>query len=135
MKDLDTSHMAFVPKGDSMWPFLKNKKQTVIIKKDISDIKEYDVVLYTRANGDNILHRVLQITDEGFICSGDSQFITEQVSKSQVVGVMVGYYKKEKYVEIDQRYRDKAKKYYRKTKKRKLRVKFHFTLRKVFKGK
>ena len=29
------SAMAFVPRGDSMWPFLKDKQQTVIIEKNI----------------------------------------------------------------------------------------------------
>ena len=61
MKILDSQHIAFVPKGDSMWPFLKNKKQTVIIDKSYNEIKEYDVVLYSRANGDKILHRVIRV--------------------------------------------------------------------------
>ena len=142
MEKLDTTHIAFVPKGDSMWPFLKNKKQTVIIDKAYSDINEYDVILYSRENGDNILHRVMQITDDGFVCSGDSQLVTENVKKEQVIGVMVGFYKKDKYVEVDQAYRNKSKKYYKNENKRKRKIKRYFFTKRVlnkikrtFKGK
>lgn len=135
MNKTDSTHIAFVPKGDSMWPFLKNKKQTVIIDKEKTDIKEYDVILYTRANGGNILHRVIKIADDIITCCGDSQFVTEQVQKTQIVGVMIGYYKKEKYLEVDQKYREKAKKYYKKNKRRKLKVRIHFIFKKFFKGK
>ena len=142
MEKLCASHIAFVPKGDSMWPFLKNKKQTVIIDKAYSDIIEYDVILYSRENGDNILHRVIQITDDCFVCSGDSQLATEIVKKEQVIGVMVGFYKKDKYVEVDQSYRDKSQKYYKNDKKRKRKIKTYFfikgvlnKIKRVFKGK
>ncbi len=142
MNKTDTSHIAFVPKGDSMWPFLKNKKQTVIIDKVINDIKEYDVVLYSRPNGENILHRVMEITDDFLVCSGDSQFVLERVYYSQLIGVMVGFYKKNKYKQVNQKYRDKAKKYYKNDKRRKRKIKTYFftkrvlnKIKRIFKGK
>lgn len=132
MNKTDTTHIAFVPQGDSMWPFLKNKKQTVIVDKSIKQIKQYDVILYQRDNGDNVLHRVIKVTDDFITCSGDSQFVLEKVYPCQVIGVMVGYYKKDKYVETDQEYRDKVKKYYKNTTKRKLKVKTYFFTKRVF---
>ena len=142
MNKIDSTHVAFVPKGDSMWPNLKNKKQTVIIDKSKTDIYEYDVVLYSRANGDSILHRVIKIHEGGdLICSGDSQFVLEKVSRCQVEGVMIGYYKKDKYRQVDQKYRDKCKKYYN-SKRRKFKVKTYFfckrvvnKIKRIFKGK
>ena len=131
MNKTDTSHIAFVPKGDSMWPFLKNKKQTVIIDKDYKDILEYDVILYSRANGDKILHRVIKVTEDKLICSGDSQFVLEQVNFSQVEGVMVGFYKKDKYQQVDQSYREKARNFYKNPNKRKRKIKRVFFVKKV----
>lgn len=131
MNKTDTSHIAFVPKGDSMWPFLKNKKQTVIINKDYSDILEFDVILYSRANGDKILHRVIKVTEKGLICSGDSQFVLEKVNLSQVEGVMVGFYKKDKYQQVDQNYREKVRKFYKNSNKRKRKIKRFFFTKKV----
>lgn len=131
MKILDSQHIAFVPKGDSMWPFLKNKKQTVIIDKSYNEIKEYDVVLYSRANGDKILHRVIRVEGDRLVCSGDSQFVLENVSITQVEGVMIGYYKKNKFQQVDQNYREQARSFYRNSNKRKRRIKRFFFLKKV----
>lgn len=131
MDDNKSRYVAFIPNGDSMWPFLKNKKQTVLIDKTPTRVLPYDILLYQRQNGENILHRVIKVESEFYVCSGDSQFVLENVKKESVLGVLAGFYKGKKYIAFDDVQRKKAERYYNKPHLRKLRVKFFFLTKRV----
>lgn len=120
--------IAVVPKGNSMWPTLKNKKQSVIVKKKTEKLNRADVALYKRENGSNVLHRVIEPTDYGYIMCGDSQFVYEKVKEEDVYGVMMGFYRGKRYVDANNaEYIEKVKKWYRRDKLRKFCVKtFYF---------
>ncbi len=123
--------ISFVPGGNSMWPTLKHKKQSVIIESKKQKLKKYDVAFYKRDNGTFVLHRVLYSTPEGYVIIGDSQFNTENVREEQVFGVMVGFYQGEKYVEVtDEKYQKQVEKWFRKKRTRKIKLRiFHFIQR------
>lgn len=120
--------IAFVPGGNSMWPFIKNRKQSVIVKTISEDIKPYDVIFYLRPQGTFVLHRVIEVLEDGFICSGDSQLETERVKKEWVFGIMDGFYKGKKYISVqDEKYKKQVEKWYKSTKKREREIKsFYF---------
>ena len=104
--------LAFVPDGNSMWPFIKNGKQSVIVALPKNPIKIYDVVFFTRPDGMQILHRVLDIDGEKLTVGGDSQSFTEVINLSDVFGVMTGFYKGNKYIPVeDDSYLKKVKKW------------------------
>lgn len=126
------SAMAFVPRGDSMWPFLKDKQQTVIIEKNTERLKVYDVALYVRENGERILHRVIEVLKDGYVVCGDSQNTPETVKEEQIIGVMAGYYSGKKYVDVKNVcYRKKVKKFYSNCRQRNIRLKFFFFKKRV----
>lgn len=120
--------IAFVPKGNSMWPTLKNKKQSVIVKKKTKRLRPMDVALYKRESGANVLHRVIKTTKLGYIMCGDSQFVLEKVKEENVYGVMTGFYRGKRYIDVnDADYIEKVKKWYKSEKLRKFYVKtFYF---------
>lgn len=122
--------ISFSPKGESMWPFLKNKKQSVIIDTSILP-KIYDVILFVRNNGEKVLHRVMQILPDAFICTGDSSLKQERVEKQALIGVMTGYYKKDEFVDVRcEKYQEKVVEYYKNQKKRQRKIKrFAFRLK------
>ena len=65
-----TGTVSFVPNGNSMWPFIKNRSQTVIIQKPTVAPKIYDVIFYLRPDGSYVLHRI--IAEKGkslYLCS------------------------------------------------------------------
>ena len=127
-----TGVIAFVPGGNSMWPTLKNRKQSVIVKKKDEKLKKMDVALYKRANGSNVLHRVIETTDFGYIICGDSQFTLEKVAEDQVYGVMVGFYRGKNYIDVtDQKYIDEITALYADDEKRRKRVKRFFFFQNV----
>ncbi len=121
------SQIAIIPKGNSMWPTLKNQGQSVIIGAKTERLSELDVALYVRGKNDFVLHRVIKVLPDGYLMCGDSQFVLEKVSEEQIFGVMLGFYRGKNYVDgKDVKYLNKIKKWYKKTAYRKFRVKLFF---------
>lgn len=119
--------IAFVPKGNSMWPMLKHKGQSVIVTKKTEKLKRFDVALYQRKNGVFVLHRVMEPTDYGYLMCGDSQLEYEKVDEEQVFGVMQGFYHGKKYiVSTDDDYVKRVNKWYGNPKRRKRKLKAFF---------
>lgn len=119
--------IAFSPRGNSMWPTLKNKAQTVLIKKKTDRLDIYDVGLYYRNDGKIVLHRVVKVESDCYVFCGDSQFYLEKVSENHVIGVMEGFYRGKKYIEVtDEKYVKKIKKLYKHNKIRKIRTSLFF---------
>ena len=128
---LKSGVISFVPKGNSMWPIIKNRGQSVVIKLKEGRLKKYDVAFYLRKDGAFVLHRVVELKDNGYIMCGDSQFALEPVLEDQVFGVMMGFYHGKKYIEsTDVKYIKKVKSWYKHKFVRKIRLKlFFFTIR------
>lgn len=84
------------PKGTSMYPMLKdNSNEIVIVKAD--EIKKYDVPLYKRENREYVLHRVIDINDDGYVCCGDNQWVLEfGVKREQIIGKLDRWFKGDK---------------------------------------
>ena len=123
--------LAFVPSGNSMWPTLKNRGQSVIVERKTKKLARFDVALYLRPSGTYVLHRVIEPTDFGYVICGDSQFVQERVSEEQVFGVMTGFYKGKNFVSCsDKKYIASVEKWYGHPKIRRLRLKiFYFGIR------
>ena len=93
--------ISFVPKGNSMWPTLKHKGQSVIVQKKQERLSKLDVALFIDQNGALVLHRVMQATEDGYVTRGDSQTNFEKVPEQNVIGIMVGFYQKNEYVDVN----------------------------------
>ncbi len=121
----------FVPNGVSMWPFLKNHGQSVVVERKTGRLEVYDVAFYQRENGSFVLHRVLKVLNDGYLTCGDSQLNLEKVKEEGVFGVMVEFYKGKTLINArDEKYLKRVKKWYERKKWRKFRLKiFYFSLR------
>ena len=129
---LDKKIIAFVPIGNSMWPTLKNKKQSVIIALKTDRLAYFDVGLYVRSDGTTVLHRVLEVKKDGYVMVGDSQDYREVVKEESVIGVMVGFYRGSKYIDAnDQRYLKRTERWLRRKRQRKIKLKIFYTIQKL----
>ena len=118
--------VAFVPKGNSMYPFIRNKAQTVFISKKVGKLTPFDIAMFERENGAVVLHRVLEVQGEKYLFCGDSQFYFEWVNEDKVVGVLTAFQKGKKIVLFTDKHRKKAEKWYKYKTWRKIRTKFYF---------
>ena len=87
--------------GTSMYPMLRNRRDTVIIEPVNRKLKRYELPLYKRANGQYVLHRILQAKEEGYVIRGDNCWTKEYpVRQEQILGVVTGFYRDNTYISV-----------------------------------
>lgn len=82
--------------GSSMMPMLYHRRDSVILVPATGQLKKGDVIFYRRENGQYVLHRIIALSPEGYVCSGDNQAMREPVTREQVVAVVDGFTRKGK---------------------------------------
>lgn len=89
-------------KGVSMMPLLRQGKDLFTVRKleDGERLKKYDVAFYRRGK-DYVLHRVLEVTDTGYIIRGDNCTEKENIPEKDILGVMTDYVRDGKKYTVD----------------------------------
>ena len=85
--------------GTSMTPMLRDGKDGVLLK-EAQDLKKGDIILYKRNNGRYVLHRIIGVKGDFFLCCGDNQWRKEKVYPHQVEAVACAYYRPHKKKEL-----------------------------------
>ncbi len=86
------------PSGPSMQPLLRMHRDAAVLVAPVFPLRKYDVILYRRANGQYVLHRIIAVKKDGYVLCGDAQWRKEYpVTDDMVIGVMQGYFKDETY--------------------------------------
>lgn len=96
--------------GVSMLPMLKERRDTIVVLKKESRLKELDVALYTREQ-DVVLHRVIRVLEDGYLIRGDNTYKDEYVKENEVFGVLTEFFQADKRILCtDEKYLKYAKK-------------------------
>lgn len=91
----------FYPRGVSMLPLIRQGVDSVVLCA-VSDIKKYDIILYTRDDGTFVLHRVVGLRDGKYDLCGDNQcFVEKGIRLDQVKAIVSGLYRDDNYVSKD----------------------------------
>ena len=102
---LQEGNIMIKPEGYSMYPlFVPGRDMAVITKADITMLKRGDVVLYRRwdSSGILVLHRIVQITKEGFYMVGDNQtHIEGPLQAEQIHGKLIEIIRKGKSISVE----------------------------------
>lgn len=79
--------------GTSMYPMLRNRRDTIVVKPCVERLKKYDVALY-KCGSSYILHRVLKVLPDSYIIRGDNCDRKEYgITDAQILGVLVECYR------------------------------------------
>lgn len=100
--------VTFTPRGDSMYPMLRNGEDVVVLSKPKGRLHLFDIPLYRRADGSFVLHRVIDFRRDGsYVLCGDNQFHKEKgIYDSNIIAVVTAFYRKGKpYTVKSLRYR------------------------------
>ncbi len=90
--------------GYSMNPFIWQSRDTVFIVKKTERLKKYDVALFISYKGDYVLHRVKKVRKKSYDIVGDNNVFADKfVPERNVIGVLEGYYKRDKYIKCSSR--------------------------------
>ena len=94
------------PKGTSMLPLIVQTRDSVVLKRNFEEgARKHDIAFYRRKNGQFVLHRVMDICDDGtYTMCGDNQTELEKgIEKDQIIAYVAGLYRKDKFVDINGR--------------------------------
>jgi hypothetical protein len=89
---LEENDIKIKPQGYSMYPlFVPGRDYAVITKADPAALKRADVVLYRRAEGRLVLHRIYRKKNNCFYMVGDNQTEIEgPLMAEQIKGLLTG---------------------------------------------
>ena len=74
--------------GDSMNPLIK-EGDLLVISKVTQPLKKYDIPLYKRDNGQYVLHRIIDISSDGYVMCGDNRAAAERgIGDRNIIGVL-----------------------------------------------
>lgn len=91
------------PKGRSMLPFLREKRDAVMIVAPQRQIRKYDIALYQR-DGVYILHRVIKANADRLVICGDNSCVSDIVERKDVIGIVSEIIQNSKSIQADRWY-------------------------------
>lgn len=87
--------------GVSMYPMLRNRRDTIIISPCEGRLKKYDVPLYKRGS-EYILHRIVDVRPDSYVICGDNCLQKEyDIADEQILGVLTGFYRDGEPINMD----------------------------------
>lgn len=92
-------HLVINPHGVSMWPMIRNGVDSVLVEPVEGRLQKYDIPLYKDRLGRYVIHRIIEVTDNGYVICGDGLFEKEyDITDANILGVVAGFYRKEKFI-------------------------------------
>lgn len=92
------------PKGTSMLPLIVQKRDAVVLRRNGQiPAKRHDIAFYRRDDGHFILHRVMDVSEDGtYTMCGDNQTELERgIRAEQIIGYVSGITRKGKKVKVN----------------------------------
>ena len=87
--------------GVSMYPMLRDRRDTIMIRPVEGRLKKYDVPLYRRGEA-YVLHRIVKVLPGSYVICGDNCFKKEYgIREEQILGVLDGFCRDGKQVDMD----------------------------------
>lgn len=87
--------------GVSMYPMLRDRKDTIVVKTYEGRLKKFDVPLY-KSGSRYILHRIIKVTPDGYVIRGDNCDRKEyHVKDDDILGVLTEFYRGEKKIDMN----------------------------------
>ena len=90
----------FSPRGVSMLPMLRQGKDAVEFSPLPRQLKKYDLPIYRYPNGKYVMHRIVGVTEDGFLCLGDNTYSPERVSGEQMLAVVSAFRRGDRWIPV-----------------------------------
>lgn len=86
-------------RGVSMLPMLRQKKDSVELSPLPERLNPYDLPLYERKSGQLVMHRVVAVKEDCYICLGDNTEQFETIYPEQMIGVVSAFRRGKRRIE------------------------------------
>lgn len=85
--------------GMSMYPFLRGNIDSVeLVHTGFSEVRQGDILLVNRENGEYVLHRVIRKKKEFLHLNGDAQQWCEIIYPEQIIAKVINVWRKDKSI-------------------------------------
>ena len=92
-------------RGVSMLPMLRQGKDQVELSPLPEKLQKYDLPVYQYPSGKYVMHRVIAVKDDHYICNGDNLLQLEQVPHEWMIALVTAFTRDGKRIEVsDWRY-------------------------------
>lgn len=89
--------------GVSMLPLLRQGVDAVEIGPLPEKLKKYDLPVYRGRTGKYIMHRVVAVKDDHYVCLGDNTYIYEHICPEQMLGIVTTIQRGGKLITVQSR--------------------------------
>ena len=87
--------------GYSMFPMLRDRKDTIVITPYEGRLKKFDVPLY-KVEDRYILHRIIEVLPDSYVIRGDNCEMKEYgITDQDILGVLTSFYRGDKEVNMN----------------------------------
>ena len=90
-------------RGVSMLPMLRQGIDTVELAPLPEKLKKYDLPVYQYPSGKYVMHRIVKVRKNHYICLGDNTYRFETIRREQMLGVVSAFKRGDKRIEADDR--------------------------------
>lgn len=88
-------------RGVSMLPMLRQGKDAVELAPLPERLSKYDLPVYQYPSGKVVMHRVVDVKDDHYVCLGDNTYEYEHICPEQLIGVVSAFKRGEKRINVD----------------------------------
>lgn len=87
-------------RGVSMLPMLRQGKDSVELAPLPPKLKKYDLPVYQYPSGKYVMHRVVAVREDHYLCLGDNTYEYEKISPEQMLAVVSAFKRGEKRIPV-----------------------------------
>ena len=87
-------------RGVSMMPMLRQGVDTVELSPLPEKMKKYDLPVYQYPSGKVVMHRIVDVKDDCYICLGDNTYVYERVTPDMMIGLVSAFKRGDKRIEV-----------------------------------
>ena len=91
-------HLPF--RGISMLPMLRQEKDSAELSPLPEQLKPYDLPMYQRKDGKMVIHRIVAVKENYYVCMGDNTEQFEKVFPEQMIGIVSAFWRGDKRIEV-----------------------------------
>lgn len=88
-------------RGVSMLPMLRQGKDAVEVGPVAGKLKKYDIPVYQYPSGKYVMHRIVGVKQDYYVCLGDNTYEYERIRPEQILAVVVAFRRGQKRISVD----------------------------------
>lgn len=88
-------------RGVSMLPMLRQGKDAVEIAPLPEKLRKYDLPVYQYPSGKIVMHRVVEVREDHYVCLGDNTYTYEKIAPEQLIAVVRAFRRGDRRISVD----------------------------------